>query len=288
MRVLAPAKLNLTLHITGKRADGYHLLDSLTAFTEFGDVLTFSPSETLSLTVEGAFAEAAGAVADNLVMRAAQALKAASGYAGGAHIRLEKHIPAGAGLGGGSSDAAATLLALNRLWRLALPDVALTAVAENLGSDVPACLGARPVRMRGAGELLEPAYVPHGLWALLASPGAPVATAAVYKAFAGPFSLPVSPPVSGCDQAAFIRWLAPLHNDLQPAAISLMPSIAAVLRLLETSESCLLARMSGSGSACFGLYGGEDAARRAEAQVRGALPGAWSVVTRLRGAHETQ
>jgi 4-diphosphocytidyl-2-C-methyl-D-erythritol kinase len=269
----APAKVNLALHVLGRRADGYHRLDSLVAFADVGDVLRAAPAETLSFALQGPRAAALPAEGENLVLRAARVLADAAGGRLGAHVVLEKHLPVASGIGGGSADAAATLRLLARLWRLDLPTEEMRRLALSLGADVPVCLGARPARMGGIGEALAPAprLPPCGL--ALVNPGVSVATPAVFAARHGAFSPPLALPEGWPDAGTMARDLARAGNDLQAAAITLAPSIREVLGALRARTGCLLARMSGSGATCFGLFPTVAAARAAaEALTR---PGWW-------------
>lgn len=272
----APAKVNLYLQVTGRRVDGYHLLDSLAVFPAVGDRLRATPAEALSLTVEGNFGGALAGEADNLVLRAARAL----GGTQGARIVLEKHLPVASGIGGGSADAAAALRLLCRLWgrppaatSMALAPIALAPIALTLGADVPVCLAGRPARMRGVGEVLGAAPGLPLAGMVLVNPGVSLATAEVFRARTGGFSASAELPASWPDAAAMAAGLAKLRNDLQPPAIALRPVIGAVLMALEAVPGCLLARMSGSGATCFGLF--PDAAT-AEAAARALVrPGWW-------------
>lgn len=277
----APAKVNLYLHVTGRRADGYHLLDSLAVFPAVGDRLFAAPADALSLSVEGRFGADLAGEADNLVLRAARALGGTpGGWTKGARIRLEKHLPVASGIGGGSADAAAALRLLCRLWgrppaatSMALAPIALAPIALTLGADVPVCLAGRPARMRGVGEVLGAAPGLPLAGMVLVNPGVSLATAEVFRARTGGFSASAELPASWPDAAAMAAGLAKLRNDLQPPAIALRPVIGAVLMALEAVPGCLLARMSGSGATCFGLF--PDAAT-AEAAARALVrPGWW-------------
>ncbi len=242
----APAKVNLYLHVVGRRADGYHLLDSLVVFAGACDVLHAETAGTLSLTLAGPFGGTLAAEPDNLVLRAARALGG-----GGARLTLEKHLPVASGIGGGSADAAAALRLLPRLWGTA---PATPAQALALGADVPVCLGSTACRMGGVGEVLAPAPVLPACGLALVNPGAAVATQAVFRGRTGPFS-PVAPlPAGWASAASMARDLGALGNDLEPAAAALCPSIADALAALRAAPGCLLARMSGSGATCFGLF----------------------------------
>ena len=270
----AHAKINLHLHVTGRRADGYHLLDSLVVFAGAADHLTAEPADTLSLAIDGPFAPALGAepAADNLVLRAARALAGAAGIEAGAAIRLEKNLPVASGIGGGSADAAATLRLLARLWdvQVPLPQDRLLA----LGADVPVCLRRRPVVMRGIGEdlLAAPALPPLAL--VLVNPLVPVPTHSVFRARSPAFRPPAELPDRWPDATAMARDLARLSNDLQDPALALAPAIGDVLAALQAQPGCLLARMSGSGATCFALFEPGPGAERAHANL---APAGWWV-----------
>lgn len=267
----APAKVNLSLLVTGRRADGYHLLDSLVVFGPAADVLSARPAPTLTLRLDGQFAAGLVAEPDNLVLRAARCLLDWSGTARGAALVLDKRLPVASGIGGGSADAAAALRVLCRLWGLRPGADTLAAMALRLGADVPVCLDRRPVRMTGIGESLAPlpALPPCGL--LLVNPGVAVATADVFRTRSAAFSTPQDLPASWPDAAALARTLAALGNDLEAPAVALAPVIGHVLDALRALPGCLLARMSGSGATCFGLF----ASAAQAAAAAGALPPAW-------------
>ena len=268
---VAPAKVNLALHVLGRRADGYHLLDSLVVFADVGDMLRAEPAETFSLTITGRFAGALAGEGDNLVLRAARALAAARGVATGARLTLEKNLPVASGIGGGSADAAAALRLLARLWGVAPagPDLALA-----LGADVPVCLAGRATRMGGIGDALAPAphLPPCGL--ALVNPGVGVATPAVFRARSGSFSPPLDLPAGWPDAASMAADLARLGNDLEAPARAVEPAIGGVLAALRSLPATLLARMSGSGATCFALFATPAAARDAASRLT--RPGWWS------------
>lgn len=283
----APAKVNLTLHVVGRRGDGYHDLESLVAFAGTGDALALDPGEGLRLTVTGPTAAAAGPEDDNLVLRAARALAArVEGLRLGA-FRLVKRLPAAAGLGGGSSDAAAALRLLARANGLRLDDPALVEAARATGADVPACLVPRARMMRGAGEALGPPLALPRLHAVLANPGVPVATAAVFSALGlapgearGGEAHPALPASGGAP--AFLDALRRARHDLEPAAIALAPAIADALAAMRAVPGCRLARMSGSGATVLGLFDDAAAAAAAARALRRARPGWWLRATALR------
>lgn len=274
---IARAKVNLTLHVTGRRADGYHLLDSLTVFPAAGDLIEVEPARDLSLSIAGPFGAGLAADGTNLVLRAAEALRplAAPGPEGlrpGAAIRLVKALPVASGIGGGSADAAATLRALIRLWRIEADPARLARIALDLGADVPVCLASAPRRMEGVGEVLSavPPLPPFHL--LLVNPLVATPTPAVFAALRRRDN-PSAPPVPAglADARALADWLAQTRNDLTEAAIAVAPPVAQVLAALSAAPGCLLARMSGSGATCFGLFADAPAAAAAQA----ALPQAW-------------
>jgi 4-diphosphocytidyl-2-C-methyl-D-erythritol kinase len=266
---LAPAKVNLALHVTGRRADGYHLLDSLVAFPRIGDRLEAEAAAGLSLTIDGPFARGLGAGADNLVLRAARLLRGESGP--GAALRLTKSLPVASGIGGGSADAAAALRLLARLWDRPLPSRAAQA---GLGADVPACTRGRAARMRGIGDDLTPLALPP-FWLLLVNPGVPVATPAVFAALACRDNPPLPEPPGFADAEALAGWLGAQRNDLEAPAAALVPEIRAVLAAIAAQPGCRLARMSGSGATCFGLFVDAAPALAAAEALRAAHAGWW-------------
>jgi 4-diphosphocytidyl-2-C-methyl-D-erythritol kinase len=268
----APAKVNLHLHVTGRRADGYHLLDSLVVFAGAADTLRARLAEGLSLHLEGPEASALAGEADNLVLRAARALAEAAGIAPRAALTLVKRLPVASGIGGGSADAAAALRALNRLWGLGWSEGRLAGLALALGADIPACLASRPCVMAGVGELLRPAPPLPGCGLVLANPRIALPTPAVFRARAGGFRAAAALPEAGwADAAALARDLAGWGNDLEAAAIGLCPAVASVLAALRALPGCRLARMSGSGATCFALFDAPEEAAAAAA----ALPEGW-------------
>lgn len=276
----APAKVNLYLHLIGRRDDGYHLLDSLVVFAGIGDTLRGAPADTLSLHVTGPFAAGLAGEPDNLVLRAARALAAEAGLTSGAYLVLDKQLPLASGIGGGSADAAAALRLLRRLWRVAPEPAILARLAAGLGADVPVCLAGRAARMGGIGERLYPAPVLPTCGILLVNPGIQVATAEVFRTRHGTWSEPAALPAGWDDAAAMAADLGRLHNDLEPAAIALRPVIGDVLAEVAATPGCLLARMSGSGATCFGLYRDSAAARVAMAELQ--KPGRWCWAGPLR------
>ena len=268
---LAPAKINLTLHVTGQRADGYHRLDSLVVFARHGDRVTLSAGQGVTLDVVGPMAAGLAGEGDNLILRAARAIGAAS-----AALVLDKRLPVASGMGGGSSDAAAALHLLSQVQGLALPD---TAALMRLGADLPVCMAAPlPARMQGLGEVVEPLRGVPSLWMLLVNPGQGLSTPAVFKAMTNKVNPPmpeVFPPWG--DAAGFVAWLATMRNDMQPAAEALMPAIGALIAEIAAQPGCHLARMTGSGATCFGIF--ESQATRDAAAAALAAPGRYVLAT---------
>ena len=270
----APAKVNLNLAITGKRPDGYHLLDSLAVFAGAHDVVRAAHADnTLTLQIEGPFAGPLVVESDNLVLRAAQALAALAGRPAVAKLVLEKNLPVASGIGGGSADAAAALRALAKLWGLAVKPRDMHRLALELGADVPVCLDRVPRRMGGIGDVLTiaPALPPYGL--ALVNPGVAVSTADVFRARVGLFSAEPELPGGWQDAGAMARRLSVLSNDLEHAAVTLCPEIGLALEALRATPGCLLGRMSGSGATCFALY--ETPAKATAAMAHCAWPGWW-------------
>lgn len=277
------AKVNLTLRVTGRRTDGYHELESLVVFAEVGDVVILEPLDghNLHLTVEGPQAGPLHHEHDNLVMKAALALGKCAAVAAGAKMTLTKNLPVASGIGGGSADAAAALRGLLRLWNLRLPAAELAELALRLGADVPVCLRGEPVVMSGIGERLQPVAAVPPLWLLLVNPGVAVSTPAVFKALAGTYSTVLEPRLPPADAAGFLAWVAARGNDLEAPACALAPIIRDVLAALAGLPGCRLARMSGSGATCFGLFENEAAARGAALALAGECTSWWVAPARL-------
>ena len=280
----APAKINLYLHVTGRQEDGYHELDSLVVFADIGDWVRARPAAQTALKITGPHASGLDSGRDNLVMRAAHALASRIGGAETAALELEKNLPVASGIGGGSADAAATIKALARLWKMPPGLHDLSGLALDLGADVPVCLGGLPSYMSGVGQKLELAVGLPDLPAILVNPGVAVSTPQVFKARSGEFSrVEWLDDVPG-DVKGMAGVLAARRNDLTDAAIKLTPVIADVLSLLERTQGCLLARMSGSGATCFGLFGSEAEARAAATALRAKRTNWWVASTILQGS----
>jgi 4-diphosphocytidyl-2-C-methyl-D-erythritol kinase len=276
----APAKVNLTLHVLGRRSDGYHEIESLVAFADVGDVVTLSPSEDLALTVDGPTAAAAGAVADNLVLKAAAALARLVPDLRSGHFALSKRLPVAAGLGGGSADAAAALRLLARTNAVALDDPRLMQAARATGADVPVCLAARARVMHGIGDVLSAPLDLSPLAAVLANPGVGLATRDVFAALALPPGV-VAPAAPPADALTLAERIARGRNDLEVPAMELEPVIAFVLSELRALPGCRIARMSGSGATCFALFDARPAAEEAARTLRAGYPDWWVRATML-------
>jgi 4-diphosphocytidyl-2-C-methyl-D-erythritol kinase len=279
----APAKVNLTLRVLGRRADGYHDLESLVVFADVGDALTFPPGPALALTVSGPTAAAAGDTADNLVLNAAGALgERVAGLQLGA-FALTKRLPVAAGLGGGSADAAAALRLLARTNGIALDDPRLLQAARATGADVPVCLDPRPRLMRGIGEILSAPLDLPKLHAVLVNPGVAVPTNMVFAGLnlARTTAASNTSPQWPGNPTDLVAALAKDRNDLEGPAIELQPVIAELLAVLRNLPGCQLARMSGSGATCFGLFDTSSAAADAARMLRVGYPDWWVEPTAL-------
>jgi 4-diphosphocytidyl-2-C-methyl-D-erythritol kinase len=278
----APAKINLYLHILGRRDDGYHHLDSLVVFAGVQDTLLARLDDSLRLDISGPFAATLEGVGeDNLMMRAARGLAEIAGRASDAHLRLVKRLPVAAGIGGGSADAAATLRLLCRLWELTPDRESLEALALRLGADVPVCLDGRALFVGGVGEALCPAPGLPSAWFVLVNPGVPLATGGVFSARTGPNSVSGRFDTDPADVAALAALLSDRSNDLEAPARGLEPVVSEVLDALDALPGCHLARMSGSGATCFGLFTNEISARGGVASITTAHPRWWSVAAPL-------
>jgi len=269
----APAKVNLTLHVVGRREDGYHLLDSLVVFAGIGDSLSFAPAEDLSLTLDGP--NAVRLEGENIVLRAAHLLADWAGIVPRAAIRLTKRLPVAAGIGGGSADGAATLRGLADLWSLTPSEEDLARLGAKLGADLPVCLRGTPTRLQGIGDKLDPVPALPPAWLVLVNPGIALSTPAVFKARTGGFSCPAPLEQAPRDAAHLAELLRQRTNDLFEAACSLVPEAGEVVAALAATPACLLARMSGSGATGFGLYAEQAEAEAAAQSLRATHPGWW-------------
>ncbi len=271
VKEFAPAKVNLTLHVTGQRDDGYHTLDSLVMFADIGDRISASPSGTPIFVVKGPMADGVPRDRSNMVTKVADAMDVS------AQITLEKNLPNAAGLGGGSSDAAATLRALSKISGKPIPDNTL-----GYGADVPVCMIGRAARMQGIGDVIRPVPDLPALNAVLVNPKLPVLTAEVFKRLHQKVNQPMPDEIpAGRSALELIHWLREMRNDLQGPAIEAEPIIEHVFNTLAVTPGCLLTRMSGSGGTCFGLYGDAETAASAAGRLHQDYPGWWVAATRL-------
>lgn len=277
-REFAPAKINLTLVVKGRRPDGFHELQSLVTFADCGDVLTGKSASAMGLDVTGPFAPALDSEKNNLVMKAAQLLVDHLGIKQAARLVLEKNLPVASGIGGGSADAAAALRLLRALSGCTVESHAMAALALCIGADVPVCLEATPAFMWGKGELMMRLDSVPQFWFVLVNPGIAVSTAQVFAALAAPLLMdkelaPRLPSWANLDQ--FVDWLEGQGNDLEKPALSFAPVISEVIASLASAQGCRLARMSGSGATCFGIFADEATARAAETALHVAHPEWW-------------
>jgi 4-diphosphocytidyl-2-C-methyl-D-erythritol kinase len=281
----APAKINLFLHVTGRRDDAYHLLQSIAVFAEAGDLLTFSRYDSLLIDIDGYFGGDIGDLRDNLIYKAAMALAQEYDIPATGHIRLQKNLPVASGMGGGSSDAATTLRGLCRLWGLPEENGRLERLSVKLGADVPACLYRRPVWMEGVGDRMVRMQEMPDMHLVLVTPPVKTPTPEVFARFAGRFSGRYSAPIRFTGRRKTLgEWIADLQlyrNDLTDAAIDVSPDIRTSLAAIADTPNCRIARLSGSGATCFGLYDSPAAALAAVNKLRQQHPHWWIKATGL-------
>jgi 4-diphosphocytidyl-2-C-methyl-D-erythritol kinase len=280
----APAKVNLALHVVGRREDGYHLLHTLCVFTELADLVTAAPARRDRLTVSGPFGADLPSGRSNLVLRALEKFRARfpDHLPDGIEIHLEKHLPVAAGLGGGSADAAAELRILARMSRTPVAEADLFALAATLGADVPMCLLSRPCEVTGIGEEIAPLGDFPQMHLVLVNPLEEISTPAVFRKLVKKHNAPMPDIPDPIERAALLSlWLADTRNDLEEPATELVPAIRAIVASIATTSGCVAARMSGSGATCFGLYGSAAAAHQAAHDLRERFPGYWVAATPL-------
>jgi len=281
LKIDAPAKINLALHITGRRADGYHLIESLVVFAKLGDRVSVQQAERDMFRLEGPEAAALSGedAGNNLVVRARDGLREMARQSGlelpPVEICLDKRLPVASGIGGGSADAAATLKALCQLWDFHPGAGTLSKLSLELGADVPMCLDGRALIARGIGETLSPVNLGFGLDLVIVNPRVSVSTPAVFSALEKRDNAPLPDPDGVDDKDRFLEWLEAARNDLQPPAQRMVPAIADCLSALELAGA-RLSRMSGSGASCFGLFDSAEAARKAATRLQQDHPG-WFV-----------
>ncbi|MGH6876993.1 MAG: 4-(cytidine 5'-diphospho)-2-C-methyl-D-erythritol kinase [Rhizomicrobium sp.] len=280
--VFAPAKVNLCLHVGNRRADGYHELESLVAFAALADEIRLERDDDFSLSVSGPFGAAISAGEDNLALRAARLLARKTGADSRARIHLEKNIPVAAGLGGGSADAAAVLRGLARLWNVNPAPATLHEVAASLGADVPVCLDSAPAWMEGKGEHLKPLPPLPTLHLLLVNPGVPVSTAQVFASLRQRRGVGVDfPRMPFSDISSFVSFLRSTTNDLEEPARAIAPVIGDILEEITLLSGVLLARMSGSGATCFGVFDSKSIMEAAMTSLLDRHPEWWLVGSAL-------
>ncbi|RST85130.1 4-(cytidine 5'-diphospho)-2-C-methyl-D-erythritol kinase [Aquibium carbonis] len=282
---LAPAKINLALHVTGRRADGYHLLESLVVFAEFGDRLSVEAAPTDAMTIGGPRGSGLPTGPDNLVTAARDRMRAAFGTKATppVAVHLDKFLPVASGIGGGSSDAAAALKALAAFWGLDVASTEIADIAASLGADVPMCLDGRALVASGIGHDLRPLLAWPSFHVVLVNPGVAVSTPVVFAGLSRRQNPPL-PPLPDCpDHAGALAFLGAARNDLEAPALALAPQIGEALDALR-SAGASFARMSGSGATCFGIFADNAEAQASAAQIRSARPGWFVEATRTTGA----
>lgn len=272
--MLAPAKINLFLHITGKRNDGYHLLQSLFAFADYGDEIRIEESNNFSLAINGPFSDSILSE-ENLITKSVTALENHTGRRANCKIRLTKNIPVGAGLGGGSADAAATIKALIDFWDIKVPDKKIDNIALSLGADIPACLYNRPCFVEGIGEKIIPINSFPALPAILVYPNKGCSTTEIFDRYNLSPSKIITPPENLNDKQQLMEFLKKQKNDLTATAIDHIPEINNILDEIKNQKGCLISRMSGSGSTCFGLFETKEDSENAVQNIKKNNPGWW-------------
>ena len=287
----APAKINLALHVTGRRDNGYHDLHGLTVFTELSDELQARPAPADRLEVRGPFAAGLGAPGSNLVWRAVEAFRRRwpGAVSGGVEFTLDKMLPVASGIGGGSADAAAALRAMSRLAKSPADPSALMTLAAGLGADVPMCLLSQPCEISGTGEILRPLKKLPACHLVLVNPLLPVVTADVFRRLEHRNNSRMPPLPDGFEHlSVFSMWLADTRNDLEEPALAIAPVIGVLRKAVGGTQGCVLSRMSGSGATVFGLYGSGTQAMQAARDLGRAFPGFWIAATPLLGGSESQ
>jgi len=280
---LARAKINLDLLITGRREDGYHLLDSLVVFADYGDEISVLASDKISLGIIGPFATELIGLKDNIILKAARVLRKKFNLTKGAEITLVKNLPVSSGIGGGSADAAATIHALIELWQISVTETDLAEILLSLGADVPVCMASQTMHMTGMGEKLSHRTINFPVFLCLVNPGVAVSTSDIFKertkrAFSNPRKLPLIIE----DQSQLQEILNAAGNDLEGDACAINPVIDKVIAQIKTSDDCLFAGMSGSGATCFGIFSSEEAAHRVAGNINYVFPNWWVKPVRLR------
>jgi 4-diphosphocytidyl-2-C-methyl-D-erythritol kinase len=282
LTIFAPAKINLYLHVTGRLDNGYHLLDSLVAFADIGDQIEIEPAAEFKFSVEGPYANAFGPKdrdhspdSSNLVVQAVWALSRAAQKIPNVRVKLTKNLPLASGLGGGSSDAAAVIWGLLEWWKIPRQTAYLQGLMARLGADIPACLNCSPVRVRGIGDILDPAPLMTEIPIVLVHPGKPCMTGEVFSRFSGSFKQPIPLPNDLGKADKLAAFLEQQTNDLLKPALETVPQIENILTALQGQDGALLARMSGSGATCFGLFKNDVLAMKAAQTIAKDNPDWW-------------
>ena len=279
----APAKINLSLLITGRRDDGYHLLDSIVVFAKTHDRITISPNEGLALHISGPFQKVLSGVENNSILKAARSIVRKTGVKPDALITLEKNLPIAAGIGGGSSNAAAAIHGLNHFWKTDLNSGEMKSIGLSIGTDVPVCLCGLSARVSGIGEKVQILSKIPSFGLLLVNPGFAVSTSQVFKLWSGPFSKEVpSQNINFNNPQDLVSYLLGLRNDLEAPAKEVCPQIGHVLKVIGATEECLLSRLSGSGATCFGIFNNSAAAEAAAVKISSQHPTWWVNSTVIR------
>lgn len=278
IHIYAPAKINLTLNVTGKRTDGYHFLHSLTCFSDFGDDIIVKPNNEFQFTIDSEI-ENLSIAEDNLVVKTARLLAKHFKKPLKLHIHLNKRIPMGAGLGGGSTDAAATAKALLQFWNITPNQIELDALLLSLGADVPVCYYAQPCIFEGIGEIIRPVNNAPDLHAVLVYPNEHSSTPEIFQNYDGKYSEP-----KNFQEENILNYIIKNDNDLTAPAIKTTPVIKNVLKEISKTQDCLGSRMSGSGSCCFGLYKSEELTQYAADKIQKERPNWWVRPVILKGS----
>lgn len=282
VQVAAPAKINLALHITGQREDGYHLIETLAVFTRYSDIVTVEPGEADRLRLTGPYAAVTPAGGENIVMRALDAYRDFTGIkTGNIAVTVEKNLPVASGIGGGSSDAAALLKAIDRRQGGAAGREGLMKIGSLLGADLPMCLSATALIARGTGEQIEPAEQLPALAIALVNPDIEVSTRAVFEALTEKRNRPLPESKPGMSARQVIEWLEETRNDLEGPACNLFPQIAEARRALREAGAGF-ARMTGSGATCFGIFSDAENARQAASRIKSSRPEWFAVATETK------
>lgn len=282
LTVFAPAKINLYLHVTGRLDNGYHTLDSLVAFADIGDQLEIEPAQDFEFQIKGPYSNSFGSKerdasphSANLVVQAAWALAQATQKIPNIRATLTKNLPIASGIGGGSSDAAAMIWGLLEWWGISSQSHFLPGLMARLGADVPVCLSCKPSRIRGIGDIIDTAPDMAEVALVLVNPAKPCITADIFRLYGGSFKEPQSMPETLADFDTLIAFLGEQDNDLYDAACGMVPEIGNVINALDGQAGCALARMSGSGATCFGLFKDEETAKAAAATIKEENPDWW-------------